>query len=262
MVRSVEQQYWTLNMAAETFMAWESALNLCEEMLQREEAEPENMELMDRFPAEFLQARTEVVTADRQFRRILGLPKRDNRRIVPITPMRTEKVAFNVENCLAEKLAMHADFTDVIVASFFPENASARSPAKIAAMFDLTRMVGHVDMNYCGYETARKLKSLAKDRLDCVLEEYEKGTASAEHLMEEAACWATAAAQEVEYGALYNTSIAAVEEMKGSLLKARDIQFAGESRVVKVEIQGKLTSLNLDECDCCRPSGSNATAPK
>ncbi len=251
LVRSVEQQYWALYLAGKTYAAQESALNLCEELARSNPASPEMLAQLEDFQGDFLKARSELAATERQLRRILGLPGADNRRIVPVTRLRADRVTFNVEQCLGEKLAARyadekpsgaksgilagaerpgkASDREAIAAQFPGEQAAdspESSPAEIAMAAELTRLVGNVDVYYCGYRTAVRLKTLAGRRLDCVVREYEKGSVSANHLLDEVESWENALIQEAESGAMYNTAIVGVEECKGTLLKARGVRMA------------------------------------
>jgi outer membrane protein TolC len=95
-VRSIEQQYWALAQQQVRLWASETAVDLGEQILRREEAKvlvgsssipnvAEAKENLERFRLDFVAATADVITTERQLRNILGLPPSDNRRIVPVT---------------------------------------------------------------------------------------------------------------------------------------------------------------------------------
>ena len=95
MVRSIEQQYWALSQAQVQYWASETAVDLGEQILKREEAKyavgqsalpnvAEAAEQLERFKLDFVDKTANLITTERQLRNILGLPPTDNRRIVPV----------------------------------------------------------------------------------------------------------------------------------------------------------------------------------
>jgi hypothetical protein len=96
-VRSVEQEYWVLAFTQVQLRAAEQAVRLAQEVLNREEAQlqvchgtvadvAEAAQRLEQFKLDLVNRTSDVITAERQLRFILGLPPVDNRRIIPVTP--------------------------------------------------------------------------------------------------------------------------------------------------------------------------------
>ncbi len=98
MVRSIEQQYWTLAQQQVRLWSAETAFELSEKLLEDVLANQEvgsrrgsRRDLADaqvqveNARLQLVTATSDVLTTERQLRNILGLPPADNRRIVPVT---------------------------------------------------------------------------------------------------------------------------------------------------------------------------------
>ena len=90
----------------------------------------------------------------------------------------------------------------------------------------LARFFLEVDSNYKLFKTAGRLKAAAKQRLDAQAAFYENGTITIDRYLDAVNRWATAVAQEADFRTRYNTSIAALEEAKGTLLAYDNIALA------------------------------------
>ncbi len=123
-VRSVEQTYWNLAQAHTARWAADRAVNMAKDVVARETAELEAMPLcrgsnvadvaeandrLEQFNRDLVTRTSDVITAERQFRKILGLPEADNRRIIPVTSPTKERVTFDWDKCLAELMDKHPD---------------------------------------------------------------------------------------------------------------------------------------------------------
>jgi outer membrane protein TolC len=82
----------------------------------------------------------------------------------------------------------------------------------------LARFFLEIDANYKQYRTAHKLRDEAQRRLEAQRAFYEEGPITIDRLLDAVTQHANAIAQESLYKCTYNTSIAAFEESKGTLL--------------------------------------------
>ena len=120
MVRSIEQQYWSLSQQQITLWSRETAVRLGEEILKREQAElavgrgtaadvAEAEQQLENFKLNLVTATSDVITTERQLRNILGLPPADNRRIVPDTAPTEARLEPDWESSVAQMLAFQPD---------------------------------------------------------------------------------------------------------------------------------------------------------
>ena len=82
----------------------------------------------------------------------------------------------------------------------------------------LSRFFLEVDANYKQFRTAKRLRAAASQRLEAQRAFYEEGRITIDRLLDAVSQYANAIAQEAQYKTSYNTSIAALEEAKGTLL--------------------------------------------
>ena len=89
----------------------------------------------------------------------------------------------------------------------------------------LARFFLEVDANYKQFKTAQRLREAALIRLESARAFYEEGKAgyTIDRLLDAVSQYADAIAQEAQYKTSYNTSIAALEEAKGTLLAYNNI---------------------------------------
>ena len=90
----------------------------------------------------------------------------------------------------------------------------------------LARFFLEVDANYKQFRTAQGLRTAAQQRLEAQRAFYEEGRITIDRLLDAVSQYANAIAQEAQYKASYNTSIAALEEAKGTLLAYDKITIA------------------------------------
>ncbi len=120
MVRSIEQQYWALSQAQVQYWASETAVDLGEQILRREQAKfmvgqsarpnvAEAAEQLERFRLDFVDKTANLITTERQLRNILGLPPTDNRRIVPVTAPTEARLEPDWEASLAQMITFQPD---------------------------------------------------------------------------------------------------------------------------------------------------------
>jgi outer membrane protein TolC len=90
----------------------------------------------------------------------------------------------------------------------------------------LARFFLEIDANYKQFETAKRLRQAAAQRLDAQRAYYEEGRITIDRFLDAISQYATAIATEAQYKATYNTSIVALEEAKGTLLAYDNIVVA------------------------------------
>ena len=119
-VRSVEQQYWNLGVSYVQLWATEKAVRLTREVLEREQARSkagrgntadvaEAQQRLEQFNLDLVARTSDVITAERQLRNLLGLPPADNRRIIPVTPPTEARLEPDWDKCLATMLDKQPD---------------------------------------------------------------------------------------------------------------------------------------------------------
>jgi outer membrane protein TolC len=101
----------------------------------------------------------------------------------------------------------------------------------------LARFFLEVDANYKQFKTATRLKAAALSRLEAQRAFYETGQITIDRYLDAVNRWANAVAQEADFKSRYNTSIAALEEAKGTLLAYDNIAVAEGPNPHKAYIQ-------------------------
>ncbi|WP_435005426.1 TolC family protein [Tundrisphaera lichenicola] len=103
----------------------------------------------------------------------------------------------------------------------------------------LSRFFLEVDSNYKQFRTAQRLRAAAQERLSAQKAFYEEGRITIDRLLDAVSQYANAIAQEAQFKTSYNTSIAALEEAKGTLLAYDNIAVAEGPSPRKAYIQAK-----------------------
>jgi hypothetical protein len=101
----------------------------------------------------------------------------------------------------------------------------------------LARFFLEVDANYKQFKTASRLKAAALARLEAQRAFYETGQITIDRYLDAVNRWANAVAQEADFKSRYNTSIAALEESKGTLLAYDNIAVAEGPNPHKAYVQ-------------------------
>ncbi|HEY2158357.1 MAG TPA: TolC family protein [Isosphaeraceae bacterium] len=229
-------------------------------------------------------ATSDRVTTERQLRNILGLPPADNQRIVPVTAPVEAKVEPDWETCLAAMLKEQPDILQQREVVAEAEKRAARAdskssapvglPSEVADAFEaqqgraavdrqreflkqvihrtthtLARFLLEIDANHKQFQTARKLRESAQVRLDRARAYYKEGKAdfSVDRLLDAISQHSDAVAQEAQYKCSYNTSIAALEEAKGTLLAERKILIVARPREAAAKAAGVALTPRLVE---------------
>ncbi len=122
-VRSIEQQYWSLAQQHAQLWSSEKAVELAEEIIKREQSElevsrgtvadpAEMQQRLEQFRLDLVTKTSDVITAERQLRNILGLPPADARRIIPTTAPCEARLEPDWDASLA---AMEASQPDILL---------------------------------------------------------------------------------------------------------------------------------------------------
>jgi hypothetical protein len=254
-VRSIEQQYWALSQQHITLWSRETAVRLGTELLARERADQaegrgnnsdiaEAEQQLENYKLNLVSATSDLMTTEKQLRNILGLPAHDNRRIVPATPPIEAKVEPKWEDSVAAMLASQPDIAQqrqlIGVAELraiiegenptLPVEQREASQRELEKQQDFLKQILHqtshslarffleIDASYKQFRTARTLREAAQKRLEAQRAFYEEGRGTIDRLLDAVTQYTNAIAQESLYKTTYNTSIAALEEAKGTLL--------------------------------------------
>ena len=263
LVRSVEQQYWNLDQAHVWQKSTFRAVSLAREVLEREQAEladgwgtpadvAEASQRLEQFILDRVTRTADVITTERQLRQILGLPPADHRRIIPVTSPTEAPIELDWETCFREmseqqpelvqkKLALGSDPPSVVERGRANRIKFVRSPAQRhhekAQQVELqqviqqkthtmTRMMLLVDTGYEQYQTAKRLREAAAERLDAQRSSYEEGRCMVESFLDAISRHAAAVAAERESLATYNIALVGLAEAKGTLLAEDGIVIA------------------------------------
>ena len=277
-VRSVEQTYWTLSQQYVQLWAADKAVELAREIVNREQAElvvgkgtvadvAEAQQRLERFNLDVVTRTSDVITAERQLRHILGLPPADNRRIVPVSAPVETKLEPDWDLCLAAMLEKQPDIvrarvnvnrsggTDPaarVAQTFLPDLADQAAPTlppgpsngmpavpESASLEQVIRQAAHslarffleLDANYKQYQKAKQLRAAAAGRLEAQRAYYEEGRITIDRYLDAVSQYAVAVAREAQWKSGYNISIVALEEAKGTLLEHEKIAVAEPGRI-------------------------------
>lgn len=103
----------------------------------------------------------------------------------------------------------------------------------------LARFFQEVDANYKQFKIARRFREAAAQRLDAQKAFYDEGKITIDRYLDAVSQYATAVAQEAQFKTSYNTSIAALEEAKGTLLAYNNIAVAEGPYPKRAYVQAK-----------------------
>ncbi len=120
MVRSIEQQYWALSQQQIQYWSRARAVDLGARILEQEQIEErvgtgsrvdvaEAEEQFRQFQINLVQAQADLITTERQFRELLGLPPTDGRRITPVSEPTTARFEPDWETSLAQMVSYQPD---------------------------------------------------------------------------------------------------------------------------------------------------------
>ena len=248
-VRSVEQQYWALSAMNITLWSRETAVRLISELHQQAQADlkagrikPEALaqveEALENAQLNLVTATSDLVTTERQLRNILGLAAVGKRRIVPDTAPTETKVepdwfqsaqqmyAAQPDIAQQRELVAKTDLLAVIATGPADDQAHPRRERQQAQLRQVVREATHVlarfflevDANYKQFQAAQRSRAAAQGRFEIQRVAYENRELTIDRLLDAVAQYANGIAQEAQYKSSYNTSIAALEEAKGTIL--------------------------------------------
>jgi hypothetical protein len=254
LVRSVEQQYWNLAQAQVALWAAEQAVRIAEDVCRREESKltcrgctldaVEAAQRLEQFRQDLAARTSDLVTTERQLRMILGLPTADNRRIIPVTPLTTERIVPNWDACLGEMTRNQPDIMHqkLLVRSAELQLSMATDPAQAETAVrrsngfldqvvnqtthSLARILLETDANHTQFKSASRLRALAAHRLEAQCAYYEEGRITPDRFLDAVTQYAAAVVTEAQYKTTYNICLAALPEAKGTLLEERNIKIA------------------------------------
>lgn len=103
----------------------------------------------------------------------------------------------------------------------------------------LARFFQEVDANYKQFKIAARFREAAAQRLEAQKAFYEEGRIPIDRYLDAVSQYASAVAQEAQFKTSYNTSIAALEEAKGTLLAYNNIAVAEGPYPRQAYIQAK-----------------------
>jgi RNA polymerase sigma factor (sigma-70 family) len=243
-VRSIEQQYWNLAQANVQLWIASQAVMLAQGVVNRESAGLKvgrgtsadvaaASQRLENFNLDLVSKTSDAITAERQFRTILGLAPTDGRRVVPVTVPTEAQLEPDWEESLAVMLKNQPDVVrSRTIMAKEPDGASDGSGlAQLERRKDfhkqvihqathaLSRMFLEIDANFKQFMTARQLRASAAIRLESARAMYEEGRWLQDRFLDAIATYHTAVANEAQYKTTYNISIVAFEEVKGTLLE-------------------------------------------
>jgi Sigma-70, region 4 len=201
---------------------------------------------------------SDLTTTGRQLCNLLGLAPADGQRIAPITAPIEAKIEPDWDTSLKSMLEHYPDIIqaretlrakgaespitaelDKVARTVLPDlttqeatlessKAAHGSPALPEAgqlqqvihqrTHSLARYHLEIDANYKQYQSAKKLRAAAADRLELQREFFEEGKTTIDKLLDALKLYGEAVAQEAEHKCLYNITVAVWEEAKGTLL--------------------------------------------
>jgi RNA polymerase sigma factor (sigma-70 family) len=212
---------------------------------------------LEQFNLDLVGRTSDVITSERQLRTILGVPLADNRQIIPTTAAVEAKLEPDWKVCLSSMLENQPDVAlaregsranqvdlDAVARTLIPDlddrgatgeatkrSVSIGSRALEQAIHQATRTMARffleVDANYKQYQTAKRLRSAAQQRLEAQRSYYDEGRITIDRLLDAVSQYSAAVSQEAEFKAAYNVSIVALEEAKGTLLAHDKIVVVG-----------------------------------
>ncbi|MDR3635666.1 MAG: TolC family protein [Isosphaeraceae bacterium] len=151
MVRSIEQQYWSLTQQQVQQEASARAVETACEILKREQNElqvgrggnaadiAEAEQRLEQFRLDLVSKNSDAITAECQLRKLLGLSPADRRQIIPVTPPIKMEVKPDWNTCLATMLKEQPDIAQqrMMVCASGLQYLAARSPALLLSSLGL-----------------------------------------------------------------------------------------------------------------------------
>ncbi len=274
-LRSIEQTYWALSFQHANLASLEAAVRMAGEILKREQANfeggrnsgdiAEAERQLENLKLSLVTAKSNLLTAERQLRKVLGLPAIDDRRIVLTTAPSEEKVEPEWNTIRDQMFAMQPDIAlqrERIATADLQAAVTANTPDLTAELVakerqerdqrldhlrqligqtthELVRCDQEVVAGYRRFQSAQRVKVAAQRRLDAQRAFDEEGRITVDRMLDAISRHADATSQEAQSKASYNTSIAALEEAKGTLLIYEGVTIVGKPSARKRYIQAR-----------------------
>ena len=189
---------------------------------------------LDQFRIEAVKRTSNVITAERQLRNLLGLPQSDGRRIVPVTGPVEVNVEPDWEVCLSamrtkqpdvlrarERRAEKSDL-DIVAKAFLPDLAGNRTIVEQVtheATHAMARPFREIADNSKQYQTAKKRRMASEEMLAAQRAYYKEGRITIDKCLDAVSQYAQAVAVESQLKATHNIALVSLEEAKGTLLE-------------------------------------------
>ncbi len=284
LVRSVEEAYWNLYAAEAHLMYAERELETAEEVMSEEidalgcdqAPGPEFAVTADRLKvmtADVTRGACAVRDNEQRLRDLIGLPSRDNRRIIPCTLPVDQWIAFGAKSALKkEDRAQRKRNT-----------SNEPQPAVQTSTESISQLLREVRTGYKSYQKTRKIASAQERKLDKATHAYHEGRLAAGPYLDVVRQAAATAAGEARCLATYNIALAATFEQTDTLLAYRDIVVSEfpqplHAKVLKRDDAARKTSFeegvsrgdevpaiepipNIDALIASRPAHAEADAP-
>ena len=189
----------------------------------------EAQQRLEQFRLDLVTRTSDVITAERQFRNLLGLPPADNRRIIPVSPPIEARLEPDWDKSRA---AMLENQPDILVARARVKQAERRDDPSLLerrkahlqqdihqTTHSLARFFNQIDDSYRQFRAASRVRQAAAQRLDAMRADREAGRIPVDRFLDAVGQYAAAVSTEAQYRATYNIAIVALEEAKGTLLE-------------------------------------------
>jgi hypothetical protein len=246
-VRSIEQQYWNLAQAHTGLWAADRAVATAEEIHKKEQAElkvgrgtiadvAEAAQRLEQLNLDLATRTSDLITAERLLRDLLGLPAADGRRIVPVTAPIEARLEPDWDKSQQAMLDNHPEIArSRAIVNAAEGDVSGDGLARLEqskayhqqiihqTTHSLSRFFLEIESNYKQLKTASRLRDAAAKRLDAQRAYYDEGRITIDRFLDSVSQYATAVATEAQYKTAYNISIVGLEEAKGTLLEHDEI---------------------------------------
>jgi len=240
MLVTIDRLYWHLAQQHLELAARERGVELAREIARREQTElrlgratPDDVaeaeRRLDKASLDLVTKTSDLITAERELRILLGLSAADNRRIVPVTAPTEARLDAEWE---PSKAAMLQQLPEILWAKEVAEAAAARHNAaeteKATAIAErvisdairsLAKYMLELDSNYKQFKNASRLRAEAAGRLETQRVFWEEGRSAAGPYLDAVGKYVDAVVTEAQFKMAYNVSITALEEAKGTLLE-------------------------------------------
>lgn len=248
LVRAIEQQYWDLAAAQAHCRVSDEFLSMAQGLKEKyrdswSENETSEVDLaIKKIMHESAKAHAMLKYAERELRDLLGVP-RSVPTLAAVTPPLTRKIspdwdaARNVMLTSNPEIRAHSSegvVHDGHEACIEEEDCDDYGKElRKNLTHQLARYFLEVDGNYKLYQTAKGLKDAAMTRLKEQDAKFRNGEVPPERYLDSMNRWASAIAQEAEFLSRYNSALAALEEVKGTLLERDGVKVVAAKAVKK-----------------------------